>query len=93
MRKREDLSRPSRGKKGVKGVVPVQLYEVTKCKVALVPVLERESEISGGNVVLSEGVTLNVPPETTSKERYWTVVPLIQFLTSVTDESLYAPRV
>jgi hypothetical protein len=70
VRKRADLSRPTRGVKGVAGVVPVQLNDETKCSVAFVPALASEREMSGGSVVLSEGVTLNVPPDTTSKDKY-----------------------
>lgn len=40
----------------------------------------------GGRVTLVEGVTLNTAFDAASNDRYWTVDPLIQFLTSVTDE-------
>jgi hypothetical protein len=49
--------------------------------------------ISGGRVALILGVMEKFPLETTSKERYWTVVPLIQFRTNVTDEALLSPSV
>jgi hypothetical protein len=49
--------------------------------------------ISGGRVALALGVMDILPLETTSKERYWTVVPLIQFRTNVTDEALLSPSV
>lgn len=75
------------------GVVPVKLNEVVKRRVALVPGFESERAISGGIVALSDGLTLNLAPDWTSNDRYWTVVPLIQCRTSWTDESLYVPRV
>jgi hypothetical protein len=49
--------------------------------------------ISGGRVAFELDVMEMFPLETTSKERYWTVVPLIQFRTNVTDEALLSPRV
>lgn len=81
-------SRPCRGVYGVEGVVPVKLNEEVNLNVALVPDEEREKAISGGKVVLVDGMTLNVPPETASNERYCTVVPLIQCRTRVTEDSL-----
>jgi hypothetical protein len=49
--------------------------------------------ISGGRVALALGVMEILPFDTTSKERYWTVVPLIQFRTNVMDEALLSPSV
>ena len=49
--------------------------------------------ISGGRVALVLGVMEILPFDTTSKERYWTVVPLIQFRTNVMDEALLSPSV
>ena len=49
--------------------------------------------ISGGRVALELGVMEMFPLDITSKERYWTVVPLIQFRTNVTDEALLSPSV
>ena len=47
----------------------------------------------GGRVAFALGVMEMLPLDTMSKERYWTVVPLIQFRTNVTDEALLSPSV
>jgi hypothetical protein len=81
------------GTNGVSGVVVVQLKVWVNLSVMLVSVSGRVKEITGGSVALALGVTEMLPFETTSKVRYWTVVPLIQPLTRVRDEALLSPSV
>jgi hypothetical protein len=72
---------------GVCGVVPVKLKVEVKRRVALEDEFCLVSVMFGGKVALALGVTLKAPLETASHVKYWTVVPLIQLRTSVTDDA------
>lgn len=93
VRNRFSLPRPMNGTKGVSGVVVVQLNVCVKRRVMLVSVSGRVSEICGGSVALALGVTEMLPFDTTSNVRYCTVVPLIQFRTSVIEDAFVSPSV
>ena len=93
VRNRSCLPKPTNGTNGVSGVVVVQLYVWVKRRVMFVSMSGRVRLIAGGRVALALGVMEILPLETISNERYWTVVPLIQFRTKVTEEALLSPRV
>ena len=86
MRKSWLAARPFSGTYGVAGVVLVKLNVELNWIVAFEDWTTRTIRMSGGIVVLELGATMKIAFDSAVKERYWTVVPLIQFRTRVTDE-------
>lgn len=62
-------------------------------RVVFVDTSGRVKAMAGGKVAFELGVKEKLPLETMSRDRYCTVVPLIQFRMKVTDEALLLPSV